>query len=207
MLETLSINHGFLRGGRVVPNGRDAAEFQREEKRPGIFAAGRIWDEAKNLSALAAVAERLPWLIEIAGDAQDPNGRSIELKNVVSLGKLPNGELKQHLAECAIYALPARYEPFGLSALEAGLCGCALVLGDIPSLREVWGDAAVFVQPDDHEALVAALDHLIADQDMRTHYAERARQQAAQYSPTRMADGYRTAYRDCLNRHRTAIAA
>ncbi len=32
--------------------------------------------------------------------------------------------------------LPARYEPFGLSVLEAALSGCALVLGDIPSLRE-----------------------------------------------------------------------
>ena len=36
-------------------------------------------------------------------------------------------------------------------ALEAALCGCALVLGDIPSLREVWGDAALFVAPDDHD--------------------------------------------------------
>ena len=28
--------------------------------------------------------------------------------------------------------------------------GCALVLGDLPSLREVWGDAALYVRPDDH---------------------------------------------------------
>ena len=34
--------------------------------------------------------------------------------------------------------LPARYEPFGLSILEAALSGCALVLGDLPSLRELW---------------------------------------------------------------------
>ena len=43
------------------------------------------------------------------------------------------------MARASIYALPARYEPFGLSILEAALSGAALVLGDIPSLREVWG--------------------------------------------------------------------
>ena len=75
-----------------------------------------------------------------------------------------------HLAASAIYALPARYEPFGLSALEAGLCGCALVLGDIPSLREVWGDAAVFVDPHDAQALAKALNCLIDHPEQRFEF-------------------------------------
>ena len=61
------------------------------------------------------------------------------------------------MARAAIYALPARYEPFGLTALEAGLSGCALVLGDIPSLREVWGETACFVPPDDRDAVIEVL--------------------------------------------------
>ena len=56
------------------------------------------------------------------------------------------------LRRATIFALPARYEPFGLSALEAGLAGCALVLGDIP-MREVWHDAAMFVPPEQPAAL------------------------------------------------------
>ncbi len=66
------------------------------------------------------------------------------------------------LGRASIFALPARYEPFGLLPLEAALSGCALVLGDIPSLREVWGDAAWFVPPDDRDALTAAIGSLIA---------------------------------------------
>jgi hypothetical protein len=65
--------------------------------------------------------------------------------------------LAAQLAEASIYALPARYEPFGLSVLEAALSGCALVLGDVPSLREVWGDAAVYVPPGRRPRLRAAL--------------------------------------------------
>src|SRR5690606_27280402 len=77
---------------------------------------------------------------------------------------------------------PARYEPFGLSALEAGLAGCALVLGDIPSLREVWGDAALFVPPHDHRSLAATLQRLIGDAELRRHYGTRARARARQFT-------------------------
>ena len=65
-------------------------------------------------------------------------------------------------AAAAIYALPARYEPFGLSVLEAAQHGCALVLGDIDSLRENWDGAALFVDPDDAGALAASWARLAA---------------------------------------------
>ena len=67
-----------------------------------------------------------------------PQGGVAALPLLEALGKLPAAEMKLWFAHAAIYCLPARYEPFGLSVLEAGLSGCALVLGDIPSLREIW---------------------------------------------------------------------
>ena len=76
--------------------------------------------------------------------------------------------------------LPARYEPFGLSVLEAALSGCALVLGDIASLREVWQDAALYVPPDDAGALTAALARLIAEPELRHSLATSARKRAEQ---------------------------
>ena len=105
--------------------------------------------------------------------------------------------MRRHLAESAVYALPARYEPFGLSALEAGLCGCALVLGDIPSLREVWGDAATYVDPDDAPALARTLNTLADDERTRADLGRRARVRALEYSPTRLAAGYLAAYDFC----------
>jgi glycosyltransferase involved in cell wall biosynthesis len=102
------------------------------------------------------------------------------------------------LRRAAMFALPARYEPFGLSALEAGLAGCALVLGDIPSLREVWHDAAIFVPPDQPEALEATLLDLIADAPRRWSLAYTARVRAQQFTPERMAQGYMTLYRQLM---------
>jgi glycosyltransferase involved in cell wall biosynthesis len=122
------------------------------------------------------------------------------------LGRLGSGELAGWYARASIYALPARYEPFGLSALEAALSGCALALGEIPSLREVWGDAAVFVPPEDPSALETALRELIADPDRRQSMADAAGERAMRYTPPRMAEQYFATYQSAAERRRACAS-
>ena len=86
------------------------------------------------------------------------------------------------MARASIYAMPARYEPFGLSILEAGLSGCALVLGDIPSLREHWEGAAVFVAPDDRDALRSAIARLIDNPGRLAELGRRARVRGQEFT-------------------------
>jgi glycosyltransferase involved in cell wall biosynthesis len=174
----------------VVPNGRAAGKFHRGVKSPLILTAGRVWDEAKNVSAVAQAAKGLPWPVCIAGDARD-----VPLEGCRMLGRLPAAALAEWQARAAIYAAPARYEPFGLSALEAGLSGCALVLGDIESQREIWDDAALFVSPDDTCALRKTLECLIADAGLRETMAQRAYQRALEFDAARMAQRYVDMYR------------
>ncbi len=195
MLAALQANYGLLENTCVVPNGRDAALFASDaRKEPLVFSAGRLWDDAKNIRALAEIAPRLPWPVCVAGDTAPPSGEDCRFDGVRLLGCLPPDQIAVWLARTAIYALPAKYEPFGLSALEAGLSGCALVLGDIDSLREVWGDAALFVPPDDQDALHAAISRLIADTALRSELATRALARAQTYTTERMASGYLDAY-------------
>lgn len=77
--------------------------------------------------------------------------------------------------------------------LEAAAAGCALVLGDIPSLREHWDGAAEFVPPDDHDALVALQD-LIDRPDERRAAAKRAIARAADFGIDRTAEAYLRIY-------------
>jgi glycosyltransferase involved in cell wall biosynthesis len=207
MLNSLRINYEFHGQGRVVPNGRDAKLFVAGRKVANIVAAGRVWDEAKNLTALDAIAPRLRWPVEIIGEALHPNGSSVQVRNARALGVLSSDELRQHLAVSSIYVLPARYEPFGLSVLEAALCECALVLGDIASLREVWADAALYVNPDDRPALEATLNKVMRDEQLRSELAQKARTRGEEYSPQRMIDGYVRAYADCRRRKESQAAA
>jgi glycosyltransferase involved in cell wall biosynthesis len=194
MLDSLRRNYGYTQPGCVIPNGRTPAAFRPGRKKNMILAAGRLWDEAKNLAALDAAASQLPWPVRVAGSRLDPDGRIMPTTSVQCLGELSGEQLASHMANASIYALPARYEPFGLSALEAGLSGCALVLGDTGSLREVWGNAASYVDPQDHAALRDTLRALIDDPVRRNLGGDAARCRALQFTAQRMADCYLTAY-------------
>ena len=181
--------HYGVHGAHVVPNARSPRHFRPGCKEPFVMAAGRLWDEAKNVAALAAVAPGLAWPVFVAGDA-----RLARTPNFHHLGRLPSRVLAYWVVRASIYAHPARYEPFGLGVLEAGLGGCALVLGDLPSLREVWDDAALYVPPDDHAALREALAGLAADGPGREALGRRARERALAYAPARMAARYLEIY-------------
>jgi glycosyltransferase involved in cell wall biosynthesis len=184
----------------VIPAGRDGQRFRPGAKQPFILCSGRLWDGAKGLSDLIACARTLAWPIRVAGATplpiDDPEGLcDVDVPPEVELlGELSPEELDGHLARASIYAAPARYEPFGVSILEAALAGCALVLGDIPSLREVWGDTAIYVEPGDRIALGRALAELICAPTRRCAIAQRSRARALALTPQRMAAAYRAVY-------------
>lgn len=206
MMSELHRLYGPLARLRAILNGRNPAPFHRATKAPFILSAGRLWDEAKNIAALERIAPTLPWPVFVAGDSADPDGRRRASANLKLLGRLSTAELADQLAHAAIYALPARYEPFGLSAVEAALSGCALVLGDIPTLREVWSSAALYVNPDDPHELAIVLEELITRPTLRAALAARAGARAAAYSLARMGRAYMAAYSDLLAQSLAPIA-
>jgi glycosyltransferase involved in cell wall biosynthesis len=154
---------------------------------------------------LERVAPRLPWPVFLAGENHHPDGSEVRPHHTRLLGRLSQRALGAWLGRAAIYCLPARYEPFGLSVLEAALSGCTLVLGDIPSLREIWRHRAVFVPPDDPEALEDALGRLIADPDRRASLAAGSRARALQLTSERMVEAYLAAYGEVLAAHDAAL--
>jgi glycosyltransferase involved in cell wall biosynthesis len=192
--------------GSVIWNGiaEHPLDVDIGDKDAVILAAGRMWDAAKNLSVLARAAQGLNSPVLVAGPAGDRASGS----SVHQLGALSHKELRQLMRRAAIFASPARYEPFGLSVLEAASAGCALVLADIPTFRELWHDAAVFVDPTDAGALHRALAELSADDPRRGQLQQAARARSQRYSLRRMVGGYATLYENLLmpdaNRNPTA---
>jgi glycosyltransferase involved in cell wall biosynthesis len=201
MLDAVERHYGTPRSKRVIFNGRDRSIYRAAEKESFILTAGRLWDEAKNISSLQTIAGDVSWPICVAGEQHHPDGSSQQIGNdLLALGKLEPRALADWYARADIYALPARYEPFGLSALEAALSECALVLGDIPSLREVWGDAAFYASPDDPDELRAQLTTLIDHPPLRRTLARRGAIRAAQYTLGRMGRAYVAVYQQLARR-------
>jgi glycosyltransferase involved in cell wall biosynthesis len=207
MMMALQRHHGPLARRSVIANGRDPARFRPAAKQPFVLTAGRLWDRAKNIDSVAAIAARLSWPVVAAGDAGRLEvGIGTPTFPIRYIGCLSQTDLAEWLGHASIFALPARYEPFGLLPLEAALSGCALVLGDIASLREVWGEAARYVDCNDPEHLRMEIQQLIADAATRHEMADRARRRALAFTAARMGDAYTELYRN-LARTRGAVGA
>src|SRR5205807_5024409 len=85
-------------------------------------------------------------------------------------GPQSESQLRLLYSRAAIYAGTSRYEPSGMAILEAALSRCALILNDIPSLREIWGPAAVYFRTNDADSLAEAVRILSNDPQMRRQY-------------------------------------
>lgn len=171
--EMVAATYGAAFDLSVVYNAtRLPAETPRKD--PFVFAAGRWWDDGKNGRALDEAAEHTRWPIVMAGPTRGPSGQQVSLLAAKEKGELSHAETMNHLVKAAIFVSPSVYEPFGLAALEAARLGAALVLSDIPTYRELWDGAALFVDPHDPKAFADAINRLSQDPALRLDLSTRA---------------------------------
>jgi glycosyltransferase involved in cell wall biosynthesis len=195
MLETLrSIYRLPLTESEVIPN-FTLSRARPVAKEAFVMASGRFWDTAKNLMLLDKIAPDVEWPICVAGNLEGPEVASGAPKNVRTMGQLSRSDVAEWLAKAAMFAHPARYEPFGLAVLEAAMNECALVLSDVPSLRELWEGCAVFANPDEPREWIHKLNVLIANAGERSELARRARRRAVEFVPEMTAVRYLDIYR------------
>lgn len=199
---------------QVVHNGWRAADgplMPIPLRGRSTLVAGRVWDEAKNLRVVAEVAASWPDAGEVclAGEQRHPeSGGAPDLPSALkTLGFVPRERLDGLLRQTRVYLSPARYDPFGLLPLQAALAGCALLLADIPSYRELWDGVALFFPPDDPAALRRQWGRLLEDDALTVPMAAAARARALErYSAAKQADQYLALYRSLLLRDRGTSA-
>jgi glycosyltransferase involved in cell wall biosynthesis len=199
MLHALWRHYGQNRG-LVIHNGTEFPETVSQAKEPIAFCSGRVWDEAKNVRVLAAAAQRSTVPFYVAG----PGGIDESWGSLRTLGRLDEHQMRSWFERAAIYVSPALYEPFGLAALEAASFGAALILGDIESQREIWGDSALFVAPRDSEAVRAAVERVTFDAELRNVLARRAGRRARQFTLEKQARLYSSLYAQLIRKHASA---
>jgi glycogen(starch) synthase len=172
---------------------------------PITLLAGRAWDAAKNVGLAVKAAEGWsPGPVFLAGEQASPDSSECfeAPLPLQALGYLPHAELNAVLQSALVYLSPARYDPFGLLPLQAALNGCALLLSDIPSYRELWDGAAEFFHSNDAGDLRRHWSRLIDAPDLALDLASRSRQRAIErYSAARMADAYLDVYGAVSLRH------
>jgi glycosyltransferase involved in cell wall biosynthesis len=180
----------------VVHNGRGAQLAPpRVVREPIVFTSGRLWDEGKNAGVLDAAAALSGAQVLAAGPLRGPSGEHFQPRRLQPLGRLSSQDVSARLSNAAIFASSALYEPFGLGVLEAAQAGCALVLSDIATFRELWDGAALFADPRDPTAFADAFDGLLADPAETQRRGRLAQARAARFTASAMSEGVLQIYR------------
>jgi len=210
MLETLRSTYARPRREAVIYPGRNPIFFNPYvSKEDSVLSVGRLLDAGKQVFLLTQQVQPFPVCIvgaeqtvpipqiPIRADVKVSTDRS----SVAIRGAQTEAQLRGLYSRAAIYAATARYEPLGLAALDAAFSRCALVANDIPSFREIWGDAALYFRTNDAYSLAEILRRLDADRGLRHAYGDRAYARARErFTAKRMIDDY-------LNLYSSLIAA
>lgn len=142
----------------------------------------------------------------VAGTIDDDGARLIgdlderEREAVHFAGFVDDTELRWLYENAAVFAFPSFFEGFGLPGLEAMRHGCAVVSSDRTCLPEVYGEAAVYVDPARVDAMRDALHSVLTDDELADSLRERGLARARLYSWEEMAERTLDAYRDALER-------
>ena len=204
MLDAICRHYGRPARGQVIYNGRNPQEFvPYAKKQPFVLAVGRLWDQGKQVSLLAAAEQGIPVRIVGWEDHPEPQyrrGNGFHKTGLELLGRQSPEQLRALYAKASIYAATACYEPFGLAPLEAALSQCALVANDIPVFHELWGDSACYFSKNDCQSLADAIRELDRNPQLRTEYGCRAYARAREkFTAQRMCQDYYELYRSLVS--------
>ena len=155
--------------GRVTP---DPAVLTRLRVQPGQYflfvgspAPHKNLATALQAFALASPNESKFVVVGAAKAKVFGEGLAEVPENVIVAGRLTDEEIAALYKGAAAFVFPSLYEGFGIPPLEAMVHGCPVLASDIPSCREVCGNAAIFFDPSDASSL-AHLISRVADKEI-----------------------------------------
>jgi glycosyltransferase involved in cell wall biosynthesis len=108
-------------------------------------------------------------------------------------GWVPRDQLLSLYERAQAFVYPSMFEGFGMPVLEALAAGIPVACSDIPPLREVAGDAALFFDSMDEDAIAASIERVMSDQNLQQQLAQAGRERALPFTWERCAKQTRQA--------------
>jgi len=119
-------------------------------------------------------------------------------ERILFTGFVSDEELKWLYENAEVYVFPSFSEGFGLPGLEAMVHGCPVASSNATCLPEVYGDAAVYFDPTDPEAMAAQITQVMQDVTLRKQLIENGYKQAKKYSWRHMSEHTHHIYQEVL---------
>jgi glycosyltransferase involved in cell wall biosynthesis len=191
----------------VVHHGVNRMPLQRPVERENVVLNVGAIQKRKNIARLVDAFERTPrgWKLVLAGSAGYGAGEilagiesSPRRADIQALGYVSPEELAEWYMRARIFAFPSLDEGFGMPVLEAMAAGIPVMAANRAALPEVCGDAALLVDPEDVDAIHAALDQLMRDEPLAAALARRGLARAGQFSWEKAAEQTWNVYQGVL---------
>lgn len=126
----------------------------------------------KNVETLVEALQGLSCHLRIIGVADSPRlvGRQIDYS---AKSKLDEFEIVDEYRNADIVTFCSTYEGFGLPIIEAQAMRKPVVTSNIPPMSDIAGEGAVLVDPNDPQAIRAAIEKICADDAFRNAVIEK----------------------------------
>jgi glycosyltransferase involved in cell wall biosynthesis len=116
-------------------------------------------------------------------------------------GIIQDAELLALYQKAELLILPSFYEGFGWPPLEAMACSCAVILSDIPPLREIYEDAAYYVDPYSVYSISEGITKLLCDPGLKNTLIKKGLEKSKEFH----SEKFKAAYRKALEEIKGAL--
>ena len=212
-LETFAAPTSLAKRSRVIYNGIALRDFSAASDaatsganaRPYVFAMGRFVRQ-KGFDVLIEAWKRAAlqdFDLIIAGDGPEKaelQTLAADCVNVRFWGRADRAAVVRLLRDCTWFVLPSRVEPQGIVNLEAMAAGRAVIASKTGGVPEIVldGQTGVLVEPENVEALAAALRAMARNPARRAELGEAGKARAQSFDWDVLAAQYETVYREAL---------
>ena len=171
------------------PSREEILNFTRNPEAERYILAVSSMDPRKNFVRLVEAFDKIKdksvklYIIGMSFKAfNTPDLQRLIGENVHLPGYIPDEKLQTMYQNALLSVYPSLYEGFGLPPLESMTYGCPVINSDIPALREVSQDAALYVDPYNVEDITQKIEQLLVDEPLRKELQEKGLLQIKKYS-------------------------
>lgn len=171
------------------PSKEEILSFTRNPEAERYILAVSSMDPRKNFVRLVEAFDKIKdksvklYIIGMSFKAfNTPDLQKLIGENVHLPGYIPDEKLQTMYQNALLSVYPSLYEGFGLPPLESMTYGCPVINSDIPALREVSQDAALYVDPYNVDDITQKIEQLLVDEPLRKELQEKGLLQIKKYS-------------------------
>ncbi len=190
------IDHGVAVPDRLPDRHAARRSYSLPDNAFLAVSTGRFSIEKNQAALVRALVDVPDMYLALAGDGPE-RGALVALASELGVrgrlrlvGELQPETVFSFLAAGDVFLFASRTESFGLSAAEAAMAGLPVIANGLPVLREVLGEAALYVDADTPGAIARAIDRLRHEPGLAARLTASGRELRHRYAPARMGDAY-----------------